>query len=181
MDTSIQLLKHVRWRYHSFLLSFFRSGLHFPPYQILNDGRGIDQSLNFRKSSLHFFFLIMKGYLETAFIGFLLQNILGLKKKSWIQKGCMHFFCNWVVADRATRAEKSASVTDSSHSLLFGLLFIFVTNEAINLITDNLLQPFVSLRSFIIRHTSLDSKHWRALKHWTMHAIYLIISSILLS
>lgn len=73
----------------------------------------------------------------------------------------MHFFCNLVVADRATRAEKSASVTDSSHSLLFGLLFIFVTNEAINLITDNLLQPFVSLRSFIIRHTSLDSKHWR--------------------
>lgn len=76
----------------------------------------------------------MKGYLETAFIGFLLQNILGLKKKSWIQKGRMHFFCNLVVADLATRAEKSASVTDSSHSLLFGLLFIFVTNEAINLI-----------------------------------------------
>lgn len=74
----------------------------------------------------------------------------------------MHFFCNLVVADLATRAEKSASVTDSSHSLLFGLLFIFVTNEAINLITDNLLQPFVSLRSFIIRHASLDSKHWRA-------------------
>lgn len=85
-----------------------------------------------------------------------------MKKKSLIQKGRMHFFCNLVVADRATHAEKSASVTDSSHSLLFGLLFIFVTNEAINLITDNLLQPFVSLRSFIIRHASLDSKHWRA-------------------
>lgn len=70
----------------------------------------------------------------------------------------MHFFCNLVVAEHATRAEKSASVTDSSHSLLFGLLFIFVTNEAINLITDNLLQPFVSLRSFIIRHASLDSQ-----------------------
>lgn len=89
----------------------------------------------------------------------------------------MHFFCyiTLVVADRATRAEKSASVSDSFRSLLFGLLFIFVTNEAINLITDNLLQPFVSLRSFIIRHTSLDSKHWK--EHSTMHAIYLIIRS----
>lgn len=106
----------------------------------------------------------MKGYLETAFIGFLLQNILGLKRKVEYKKGACTSFVIYivVVAERATRAEKSASVTDSSHSLLFGLLFIFVTNEAINLITDNLLQPFVSLRSFIIRHTSLDSKHWRA-------------------
>lgn len=137
----------------------------FPAISNIKWWKGHRSIIKFPEIKFAFFFFklwIQKGYLETAFIGFLLQNILGLKKKSWIQKGCMHFFCNWVVADRATRAEKSASVTDSSHSLLFGLLFIFVTNEAINLITDNLLQPFVSLRSFIIRHTSLDSKHWRA-------------------
>lgn len=126
----------------------------FPAISNIKWWKGHRSIIKFPEIKFAFFFKlwIQKGYLETAFIGFLLQNILGLKKKSWIQKGRMHFFCNLVVADLATRAEKSASVTDSSHSLLFGLLFIFVTNEAINLITDNLLQPFVSLRSFIIRH-----------------------------